>query len=542
MSRLVLIRPPTVFAASSFSAPVTMPQALAYLSANLIEHGHEVQCIDALGEGINHIGVSYSPRVRYRGLSNADIVARVEGNPDAIGVSAMFTQDWPHIASMLGALRECFPDIPIIVGGEHPSALPEYTLRGCSAVTYVAVGEGEQTIVDFADFLDSKLSIDDVSGIRYLTADDRVHINANRPRLLSPDELPWPAWELFDLEPFFAVGEGHGVERTRSMPLLATRGCPYQCTFCSSPLMWTTRYVMRDVGRVVDEIVRYLGHYSADNIDFYDLTAIIKKKWIVEFCQEIKRRGLDFSWQLPSGTRSEALDEEVLGLMAETGCRNVTYAPESGSMRTLVDIKKKIKLPRLFQSIRHAKARGIFVKCNLIIGFPKERRADILKTVWAAIRFAIVGVDDAGLYVFSPYPGSELFEDLRRSGRIGELDQAYFESLMSFMGVGESNSYCASVGARELAFYRVAGMAMFYSLSYLLHPSRILRSIRNWRSQRSDTVFEQRFFALLRRWKLEKLRVDTLRSAGESTPASGAEQATGGRGTSVERELARSRM
>ena len=116
--------------------------------------------------------------------------------------------------------------------------------------------------------------------------------------------------------------------------------------------MSTTRYVMRAIPDVVDEIESYMKNYRADNIDFFDLTAIIKKEWTLGFCAEVKRRGLKFTWQLPSGTRSEAMDAEVLAAMASSGCRNVTYAPESGSTRTLKGIKKKVKLPRLFSSSR----------------------------------------------------------------------------------------------------------------------------------------------------------------------------------------------
>ena len=95
------------------------------------------------------------------------------------------------------------------------------------------------------------------------------------------------------------------------------------------------------------------------------------------------------------------------------------------------------------------------MKCNLIIGFPGETRWDILQTVWAAFRFAFAGVDDTGLYPFSPYPGSELFEDLRKEGRIGKLNNDYFNGLMSFMGVGHSTHHCDDVGPREISFYRL---------------------------------------------------------------------------------------
>lgn len=504
MSRIALIRPPSVFSKNSYSSPVTMPLSIAYLAAVLLKTGHQVDIVDALGEGLDNIKTSYGPQVQYRGLSTEDIVARLVERPDAIGITAMFSQDWPHIESIILAVHARFPGVPIILGGEHATAASEYVLRSCPAVTHTAIGEGEETIVAYADWLDGKLKISDVGGIQYLAADGALVTNPERARIRSVDEIPWPAWELFDLDPYFATGEGHGVERGRSMPILATRGCPYQCTFCSNPLMWTTRYVMRDVGDVLDEIESYIAKYQAANIDFYDLTAIIKKDWILLFCREIQRRGLKFTWQLPSGTRSEALDREVLQQMALTGCKNMTYAPESGSAKTLVDIKKKIVLPRLIDSIRGALDAGIFVKCNLIIGFPKETRWDVYQTMWLALKFAWLGVDDTGLYVFSPYPGSELYSYLLETGAIQKMDRTYFESLMSFMNIKAEHTYCENIGARELAWYRAVGMGLMYGLSYLLHPARVLRSWRNFREHRSDTVFEERLFALIKRRDLAK--------------------------------------
>jgi radical SAM superfamily enzyme YgiQ (UPF0313 family) len=503
MAHLLLVRPPIVFSRTAYSAAVTMPLASAYLAANLEKHGHDVSVIDALGEDIDHIATSYSDSVCYRGLSEEAILDRITETPDGIGVTTMFSQDWPHIEGMIGALRCKFPETPVILGGEHATAATEYVLSSCPPVDFVGRGEGEDIIVDFADYLDGKKRVEDIPGISF-RGSSGVIANDPRPRVRAVDELPWPAWDRFDLEPYFRTGEGHGVERGRSMPILATRGCPYQCTFCSSPSMWTTRYVMRDVANVVDEIEHYIRRYRADNIDFFDLTAIIKKQWILDFCRELKRRQIELSWQLPSGTRSEAMDGEVLEEMASSGCSNVTYAPESGSERTLKNIKKKVKLPNLYESIRAAKRNGIFVKCNLIVGFPLETRWDMLKSVWIAIRFAWLGVDDTGIYSYSPYPGSELFDYLRKTGAVREMDREYFVSLMSFTDLSQTSNYCENVGPREMTFYRLLGMTLFYGLSFLLHPSRILRVLRNYRQSRSDTVFEERLFGLLRRWRLER--------------------------------------
>src|SRR5260370_38852044 len=112
MSRILLIRPPSVFSASTYSAPVTMPLANAYLSANLLKHGHQVTNIDALGEGINHIGVSYHPRVRYRGLSTQRILERITTPPGGIGVSVMFCQDLAHIEANVHAILPQIPEGP----------------------------------------------------------------------------------------------------------------------------------------------------------------------------------------------------------------------------------------------------------------------------------------------------------------------------------------------------------------------------------------------------------------------------------------------
>lgn len=499
MSRILLLRPPAVFSASTYSSPLTMPLALAYLAANLRRAGHEVEVLDALGAALDHIAESYSPRVRYRGLSTVDILARLNGPYDGIGVSVMFSQDWPHVEDLLIALQAKFPGTPILLGGEHATAAGAYVLETCAAVTAIALGEGEQTILGWAEHLDNQSPLDEVPGLLVRDGNGGAKATPPRARLGNPDELPWPAWEMFELEPYFAAGDGHGVERGRSMPILATRGCPYRCTFCSSPQMWTTRYVARPVAKVLDEIEHYIQHYRADNIDFFDLTAVVKKSWIVEFCQEIERRGLKFTWQLPSGTRSEAMDAEVMALMAKSGCMNVTYAPESGSPNTLKEIKKLVKLDKMYTSIRAAKANGIFVKCNLIIGFPKETRQDMWQTVATALRFAVMGVDDTGVYPFSPYPGTELYDYLRTKGTIGKMDRDYFEGLMIFMDLKRTVNYCENVGAKEIAAYRFIGMAGFYGLSFLLRPQRILRGIRNFMRHRSDTVFEERLFSYFRR-------------------------------------------
>lgn len=504
MARILLLRPPSVFARAAYSAAVTPPLATAYLAASLRAEGHEVRVLDALGAAVDHIGPSYAPGICYRGLRDESIVERAQrAAPDGIGITATFSQDWPHIRRTIAALRRALPAVPIFVGGEHATAAPEHVLETSPGVDVVALGEGEGTVVDLAAWCDGRLALEDVPGIAHRDARGAVRRAPRRARLRDVDALPWPAWDLVDLDPYWRVGEGNGVERGRAIPILATRGCPYQCTFCSSPQMWTTRYVMRRPERVADEIEHWVGTYGIENVDFADLTAIIKRSWILAFCAEMRRRALGVSWQLPNGTRSEALDREVLHALRDAGCTNLSYAPETGSARTLAAIRKKASLAAMTESIREAKRNDLSVKCNFVIGFPRETRRDVLETIAFALRLAAMGVDDAGLYLFSPYPGTEDFEYLRSTGRIGALDDAYFASLTSTMDLSRSSAYCENIGPVELGAYRVGGMAAFYALGYLAHPSRLVRTVRNHRVGRSDTLFEQRLFGLVRRLRLE---------------------------------------
>jgi len=257
--------------------------------------------------------------------------------------------------------------------------------------------------------------------------------------------------------------------------------------------MWTTRYVMRSPADVADEIAHGVETYGATSIDFLDLTAIVKRSWILEFTQELKRRRLSVTWQLPSGTRSEALDAEVLRALKDAGCGYLVYAPESGSERVLRDIDKRIKLPRMVESMRQAKAEGLVVKANFVIGFPEETREDIWKTLRLMLDLARAGVDDADLALFTPYPGSPLFEELSGTGELGSLNDSYFENLIVLYDFTFVRSFSRHVPGLELLVYRVVGLSLFYALAYGTHPWRIANLLRRLGPRfEAANLFEQR--------------------------------------------------
>jgi radical SAM superfamily enzyme YgiQ (UPF0313 family) len=512
VAHLTLIRPALVSTRRSYSVIIAPPLGLAYVAAALEEAGHDLTVIDALGEAPDEVGLAAYPGLLAYGLSNDEVLERVPLDTQAIGLSVMFSQQWPHVEALTRALHERLPNVPIFVGGEHANAAWSYLLGHCPEVTACVLGEGERVAVDLADWLDGHGHLDEIPGIA-IRKDGIPQRNQARPRVRRPESLPWPAWHLFPMEEYLSRGLGHGVHRGRSIPMLATRGCPYQCTFCSSPSMWTTRYAVRPASDVADEIEAYVERYGVTNVDFEDLTAFIKREWILDFCDELERRKLEITYQLPSGTRSEALDREVLEALYRTGCRNLTYAPESGSESTLRRIKKRVHLDRMLESMRVAVEIGIVVRVNMIIGFPFETRRDILDTMLFCLRMAWIGVEDIPLFPFCPYPGSALHDELQARGEVPEMSNAYFASL-GFEDLTHVPAVHRRLGVLEINFYRLAGMALFIVAGYLRYPSRFLRTLRNLARGRSESAVEERLNHLF----LQRLRRALARSRGIPTP------------------------
>jgi radical SAM superfamily enzyme YgiQ (UPF0313 family) len=494
---VTLVRGPLVSTRRALNNEATPCIGLAYIAAYLRKHGHDVVIVDAIGEGLNR----YWPSPRYpgyvcQGLSFDEINERIPAQTDVIGFSVMFSGEWPVQRDLVTEVRRGRPRAIFVAGGEHVTALTDYSLRDCPALDLCVRGEGEHTFYEVVDSIATGGDFRCVNGVGYLDGDKQYVVTGGLPRIRGVDDIPWPYWPEGYLEKFWAAGKSYGVCTERDMPLMVSRGCPFQCTFCSSPQMWTTLYRLRDPDDVVAEIKHYKKRYGITAVQLYDLTAITKKGWAIDFGNKLIEHGVDLKWSLPSGTRSEALDRETLSLLKRTGCNYLVYAPESGSPTTLRKIKKKIQLPRLTASVLEAKRQGITVRTNLIIGFPHERRRDMVRTILYGLGLAVRGVDEVSINIFSPYPGSELFDELREAGQI-ETNDDYFLRLTSMNSdYTQTNllTFNRAVGVRELWLYRILFMVLNYTLGYVIYPKRIWRTIRNvfFGSNAAATVLEHR--------------------------------------------------
>ncbi|MGH9374371.1 MAG: B12-binding domain-containing radical SAM protein, partial [Vicinamibacterales bacterium] len=428
---VVLVRSPTLTNVTALGQDAVPPIGLAYLAGSLGWAGHQVSAVDAVGEAVHQYSrAPWSQHALIHGLRIEEIVERIDPQADVIGVACMFSVEWLVVRRLIEAIRRALPKALLVVGGEHVTACPDFTLTNCPAIDVGVLGEGEETIVDLMDAFANRRDFSTVNGIIFRSGDSLIR-TSSRTRIRTIDEIPEPDWSIFPLETYIDNALTFGANLGRSMPILASRGCPYECTFCSSPLMWTTFWTARKPALLLQEMKTYMARYRVTNFDFYDLTAIVRKDWIIEFGNLLLAERLDITWQLPSGTRTEVIDPEVSNLLYRSGCRIINYAPESGSAPELKRIKKKVDPDRMLASMRASHEAGLQIKTNFIFGLPGSSWADVARTWRFLARIAWAGVDDVGVFPFSPYPGSQLFEELQALDKVA-LDEAYFASLLAY--------------------------------------------------------------------------------------------------------------
>ena len=477
---IVLLQPPNVYAKTATTQITIPPLGLAYVAAALQSAGETVAIVDGVGGWIDQFRTVVMAGRNYlaHGATTEQIADAIDPGVRMLGVSCMFSHCWPQTRAIVAALRRRFPAATIVVGGEHASAIPDVVLRE-SDVDVVVCGEGEATVVALAAALAKGAPLDDVAGIVYRRPDGTIAANAKRPRIADVDAIAPPAWHLIPIENYVRAKRFHGPSLGVSMPMLATRGCPYRCTFCTSPRMWTTKWAARNPEAVVAEMAAYVERYGIDDFHFEDLTFVIRRDWIESFCAAIGRRGwTHVRWQLPGGTRTEAIDYDLARQMYATGCRYVSFAPESGSQRLLNVIEKKMTLPKLKGAVRDSLDAGMKVECFFIVGLPDERWADVWQTLRFAIELAWMGVHGISVATYRALPGTELFEAMLGAGKVAYNDTLYMSVLRS-TDLFSATSYNERMSPLALAALRAFAHLTFFALSFALRPVRLWRLLRN---------------------------------------------------------------
>jgi anaerobic magnesium-protoporphyrin IX monomethyl ester cyclase len=293
--------------------------------------------------------------------------------------------------------------IPVVVSGSDATDHPELYLRHGAAA--VVLGEGEITLADLADRLAMQASIEDVPGIAYLDDTCGVRRTSARPFIKSLDDLPFPAWDLVDVNRYREIWYGrHGYY---SMNLATTRGCPYHCNWCAKPI-YGQRYAMRNPKKVVEEIAWLKQHFAPDHLWMVDDVFGLKPGWVEEFAALLHEQQACVPFRCLM--RADQVTPSVAAALASAGCRMLWMGAESGSQKVLDAMEKGLRVEDIKNANRLLKSHGIDVGVFLQFGYPGETWSDIEATLQLARE---IEPADIGVSVSYPLPGTGFYDRVR---------------------------------------------------------------------------------------------------------------------------------
>jgi radical SAM superfamily enzyme YgiQ (UPF0313 family) len=379
--RILLVNSPVTRV--SPHAKLAPPLGVAYLAGHLRERGHDVHVLDLNVSG-------YNPQ-RF-----ALAFQRIQ--PELLGISA-FTETYPNAVLIARQAKELDPAVRVVMGGPHPSILPEEVLAE-DAVDFVVTGEGEETLAELVGALDEGADLADVLGLAW-KRDGEATVNAQRP-LLAPDAVGLPARDLLSLE-FYQ--DAFNV-------LTARGGCPYRCPFCSASHVWGGRHRPREPKAVVDEIESLVRDYGAGFVFFVDDIFTLRRDWVMRLLVELERLHGAVTWGC--GTRVDRVDEELLQAMAAHGCTGIQFGVESGSQEVL-DSVKGIAKEEAVQAVRWSVAAGIRTTCSFMVPFPQDTEETLRETFAFMRTLRDEGAEILMSYT-TPYPGTVFYEQAEELG------------------------------------------------------------------------------------------------------------------------------
>jgi len=331
-----------------------------------------------------------------------------EIKPDLIGITTP-TPAFTQVLEICRIIKEISNKIIVVIGGPHPTALAEDTIREKN-IDIAVIGEGEITFTELIEAIDKNKSLNEVKGIIFKDKNNNIVQTSKREFIENLDLLPFPARDLFPLDLYFPPPTKR-VSNKKSGNMITSRGCCYQCTYCMASFIWQRRVRFTSIKRVVDEIEECINKYGIGEFNFHDELFTINKERTIEFCKEVKKRNLDIAWVCMC--RVDFVDKEVLREMKEAGCKKIMFGFESGDQGILDHMKKTVKVERAYDAVKLTKKAGIKTAGNFMFGNIGETEETIKKSIDMAKK---LNPDTIAFFIASPYPGTEFYQEAKKLG------------------------------------------------------------------------------------------------------------------------------
>ena len=322
--------------------------------------------------------------------------------PDVVGIAAA-TPKYRSALKIAELAKKNNPSTKVVIGGLHATIKPD-EVASSEFVDAAVRGEGELTFLELLDAFQKKTNLSEVKGIAFREG-EKVIRTQDRPLTDNLDVLPFPKREHL-------IDEQQGL--TKYDIIMCSRGCPYSCTFCNTTTIWGKRVRYHSIPAIVEQM-KIIWNQENTKIQFFDDTFTLNKEWIISLCNKIMIEGFNPEWSCL--TRVDRLDEEMLIAMKKSGCRHMSIGVESGSQRVLDAMKKGINLENVHAAEKLLKKHGMQWGAFFMVGFPYETKEDMHKTLELMKRINCTNII---LSVFTPYPGTEAFEYVKKLNLLPE--------------------------------------------------------------------------------------------------------------------------
>jgi magnesium-protoporphyrin IX monomethyl ester (oxidative) cyclase len=409
VKKITLINPPWYFAHPS-EIILSQNLGIGYLASYLQSQGHQVSVIDALAEGhtiCSPIKTTFQNFFR-AGLAYDSIINRIPADSDYIGITAPFTNHARIINELATLIKEKLPSIPLIIGGVYPSLLPQHCCN--HPVDYVVIGEGE---LAFAQLIAGE----NPRTIQGVCLPKQGPLNGQPAEIIQNlDEIPFPARDKLPMSQYLKH-DSPRREKLRSISLITSRGCPFDCNFCSIHSITGYSWRKRSPQNVLEEIRSVIARYPVEHIEFEDDNFTLDAQRTYEICDGIEKINRDrrkISWSTPNGVRIETLDKKILQKIKQSNCFSLSLAIESGDPALLNRMHKSIDIERCLEIASLCKELRIKTIAFFMIGYPGETAESFTKTLSLVKRLQKNGVSTFYATVTRAYPGTKLFDECRK--------------------------------------------------------------------------------------------------------------------------------
>jgi len=380
--------------------------------------------------------------------------------PDWVGISALSFES-KGLYKTAEIVKKICGNIPVIAGGPHPSF---YTIEVMSNpnIDFAVIGEGEITATEIATAIQNGKPLEGIEGIAW-RSNGEIKINPRTNYIENLDSLPFPAWDLIDLEKYRHYDRMSRIGSGKYTGILTSRSCPYKCIYCHN--LFGKKFRKRSPENVLEEIKILHDKYGVRELEVIDDCFNLDLKRAKKIFDLIIDSGMKLYLMFPNGVRGDNLDEEFISKARKAGVRYMSIAIETASPRLQKLIRKNLDLQKTIRNIELTDKYGIMTLGFFMLGFPTETREELKKTIDFAVHSKLHA---ANFFAVQPYEGTELGEIAKSMGRkvVQDFDQMYMTS--DFVNLTEMSD-------DELRSARKRAVLRFY-----LSPSRIWRIARDY--------------------------------------------------------------